>query len=199
MKRRSIVVLAALGFAAFVAGGCAKKEIVRSEEPMVKAEVAKAPEAAKVVVSSPAKVEVPQAAPQPVMPEQVPVAEPVIQPEVKAPVAETALENIYFNFDKSDLLQDARNVLQKNADILLKQKPTGKIQISGNCDERGSDEYNLALGERRAMAAKKYLITLGVPASRLTTISYGSEKPALEGHDEAAWVKNRRDEFVVVK
>jgi peptidoglycan-associated lipoprotein len=74
-----------------------------------------------------------------------------------------------------------------------------KVQIEGNCDERGSDEYNLALGEKRAKSAMKYLETLGVPAERLSVISYGKEKPADPGHDEAAWAKNRRDEFVLIK
>jgi peptidoglycan-associated lipoprotein len=73
------------------------------------------------------------------------------------------------------------------------------VQIQGNCDERGSDEYNLALGERRAKVAMDYLATLGVPAERLSIISYGKEKPVDPGHDEAAWAKNRRDDFAIIK
>ena len=90
-------------------------------------------------------------------------------------------------------------MLSKNAEILLKGKPTVKIQIAGNCDERGSAEYNLALGERRAKSAQQYLITMGVAPDRLSIISYGKEKPAVEGHDEAAWAKNRRDEFTIMQ
>ena len=74
-----------------------------------------------------------------------------------------------------------------------------KVRIEGNCDERGSAEYNLALGERRAKAAQKYLVTMGVKPERLSVISYGKEKPAVQGSDESAWAKNRRDEFVIVK
>ena len=112
---------------------------------------------------------------------------------------EVNFETVYFDFDKSDLRQDARDVLTKNAEIMLKTKPDVKIKIEGNCDERGSAEYNLALGERRAKSALQYLITLGVPADRLSIISYGKEKPAVEGHDEDAWAKNRRDDFIIVK
>ncbi|HYS43726.1 MAG TPA: OmpA family protein, partial [Geobacteraceae bacterium] len=89
--------------------------------------------------------------------------------------------------------------LNKNAEYLLKKSVSLKIQIEGHCDERGSDEYNLALGEKRAKAALNYLVTLGVPAARLSFISYGKEKPADPGHDDAAWAKNRRDEFAIVK
>jgi peptidoglycan-associated lipoprotein len=105
-------------------------------------------------------------------------------------------ETIYFGFDKSDLTQAARDVLSKNADIALKAS-NAKIQIEGHCDERGSAEYNLALGERRAKSSMQYLVTLGVKADRLSTISYGKEKPAVKGNDEAAWSKNRRAEFIV--
>lgn len=192
MKRGTMMALAALSLTAFLAGGCANKETVKSEEPVVKAAPAPTPEPARVEAPAPAK---------PAKTEQAtPAAEPIKQAEaqpVTAPAPETAFEAIYFDFDKSDLRQDARDVLSKNADI-LKGKPSLKIQIAGNCDERGSAEYNLALGERRAKSALQYLITLGVPADRLAVISYGKEKPAVDGHDEAAWAKNRRDEFVIM-
>jgi peptidoglycan-associated lipoprotein len=110
-----------------------------------------------------------------------------------------AFEKIYFDFDSYVLSQQARDVLSKNADLLKNKDTSLKIQIEGNCDERGSDEYNLALGEKRAKSAFNYLVTLGVPAERLSVISYGKEKPVDPGHDEAAWAKNRRDEFVVIK
>jgi peptidoglycan-associated lipoprotein len=103
---------------------------------------------------------------------------------------------IYFDFDKSDLRPDAREGLQANAGY-LKGNSSVQITIEGNCDERGSNEYNLALGKRRAEAAYKYLVDLGVESSRMTTVSYGEEKPAAEGHNELAWAKNRRDEFKV--
>lgn len=191
MKQGTMVALAALSLTAFLAGGCANKEAVKSEEPVVKAEPVKAPEAPKVEAPQPAPVAPAPPAAEPIKPAEA--------PPVAAPAAETAFETVYFDFDKSDLEQGARDVLSKNADILLKGNPTIKVQIAGNCDERGSAEYNLALGERRAKAAQQYLVTLGVAADRLSIISYGKEKPAVDGHDEAAWAKNRRDDFVIVK
>lgn len=192
MKRGMLSLLVALGLAALVAGGCANKEVVKSEEPVVKAEPVKV---------EPPKPEPPKPVEQP-MPVEQPKAEPPKQEEMQAAKAvapEANFETVYFDFDKSDLRQDARDVLYKNAEIMLKNNPDVKIQIQGNCDERGSAEYNLALGERRAKSAQQYLITLGVQADRLSIISYGKEKPAVEGHDEAAWAKNRRDDFVIVK
>ena len=123
----------------------------------------------------------------------------IAPPTEKPAVAENKFETVYFDFDKSDLRQDARDVLAKHAETILKTLPGAKIQIEGHCDERGSAEYNLALGERRAKSAQQYLSTLGVKAENLSIISYGKQKPAVIGSDEAAWAKNRRDEFVVVK
>ena len=101
---------------------------------------------------------------------------------------------IYFDFDKSDLRADAREGLQSNA-TYLKGNSSAQVTIEGNTDDRGSNEYNLALGKRRADAAYKYLVDLGVDSSRMTTVSYGEEKPAVEGNNELAWAKNRRDDF----
>jgi peptidoglycan-associated lipoprotein len=184
MSRKMIVFFAAVCCGAMFAGGCAKKEIVKSEEPM----------AAKPAEKAPAKME---AAPQQVKEAPVVKEEPMKAME-PAPVA-AALDKIYFDFDSFILSAPARDILKKNADYLLNSNKTAKIRIEGNCDERGSDEYNLALGEKRAKAALDYLETLGVPASRLSFISYGKEKPADPGHDEAAWAKNRRDEFIILK
>ena len=103
-------------------------------------------------------------------------------------------KTIYFDYDRSDLRADAREGLQANA-AYLKSNSGVQITIEGNTDERGSNEYNLALGKRRAEAAYKYLVDLGVESSRMTTVSYGEEKPATEGHNELAWAKNRRDDF----
>lgn len=113
-------------------------------------------------------------------------------------VEEAALENVYFDFDKSDLRPDARATLEKNAEW-IKNNPGVKIQIEGHCDERGTEEYNLALGERRANAVKNYLVSLGVDPDRLYTISYGEELPADPGHNEEAWAKNRRAHFLVTR
>jgi peptidoglycan-associated lipoprotein len=104
-------------------------------------------------------------------------------------------EQIYFDFDQSELRSEAREVLSRKAEI-LRQYPDIRVRIEGHCDERGTVEYNLALGERRAEAARAYLIDLGIDPDRLTTVSYGEERPAVEGQNEAAWSQNRRDEFI---
>jgi peptidoglycan-associated lipoprotein len=118
-------------------------------------------------------------------------------PEVtKTPVEELDFQTIYFDFDKSNLRSDAKQGLQHNYE-LMKENPDVSVRIEGNCDERGTVEYNLALGERRARSAMEYLVNLGIAPGRLSVISYGKERPAVMGHNEAAWAKNRRDEFKV--
>lgn len=101
---------------------------------------------------------------------------------------------IYFAFDSSSLTPEARQILTRKVDVLRKY-PQVKLVIEGHCDERGTAEYNLALGERRAQAAAQYLVNLGVEAGRISTVSYGKERPLDPGHGESAWSKNRRDEF----
>ncbi|HUB06749.1 MAG TPA: OmpA family protein [Myxococcales bacterium] len=101
---------------------------------------------------------------------------------------------IHFSLDSADLSSDDTARLQKIANA-LQRHPEVKIRISGNCDERGTEDYNLALGQRRAAKAKAYLGDLGIDASRVDTISYGKDRPVASGHDESAWAQNRRDEF----
>ena len=103
---------------------------------------------------------------------------------------------VYFDFDKSNIRADQKDRVKKNAEF-LKGDSKVNIRIEGNCDERGTAEYNMALGERRATSAKKALAKLGVADSRMETISFGSEKPLATGNDEAAWAQNRRDDFVI--
>ncbi|MBS3809655.1 MAG: peptidoglycan-associated lipoprotein Pal [Desulfobacterales bacterium] len=103
-------------------------------------------------------------------------------------------EKVYFEFDDSSLTAEARDVLRRKAEW-LRNNPEACVIIEGHCDERGTDEYNLALGSRRAESVKEFLVKAGVNASQLTTISYGEEKPAVKGHNEEAWAKNRRAEF----
>jgi peptidoglycan-associated lipoprotein len=105
------------------------------------------------------------------------------------------LETVYFDFDKADIRADAKTALRNNAAQIKQHSEWGVIVIEGNTDERGSEEYNLALGERRANAVKRYLVDLGVPASRMRTVSFGETKPAVVGHDESAWRYNRRADF----
>jgi peptidoglycan-associated lipoprotein len=107
------------------------------------------------------------------------------------------LKDIYFDFDKYDIRQGDEEVLKENGALFIKY-PNVKFQIEGHCDERGTIEYNLALGERRANSTKRYLISLGIGEDRISTISYGEEKPLDPGHNEEAWAKNRRAHFVVI-
>ncbi|THB66148.1 MAG: peptidoglycan-associated lipoprotein Pal [Desulfovibrio sp.] len=106
-------------------------------------------------------------------------------------------ETIYFTYDSFELSAESRAILSRKAEI-MKTYPDLLVQIAGHCDERGTNEYNLALGERRARAASQYLVMLGVNPSQLEIISYGEERPADSGHNDAAWAKNRRDEFALV-
>jgi peptidoglycan-associated lipoprotein len=148
--------------------------------------------------------ETPQPPPAPRAP-QARVAERTEAPPpapVEAPRTSKQLEDYlnklldaYFDYDKSDLRSDAQTALNNNSSelrSLLKEFPNTKFVIEGNCDERGSAEYNLALGDRRAKAAQEFLVQIGVPAERLSTISYGQERPVCTDHDENCWQKNRR-------
>lgn len=134
----------------------------------------------------PAEVVQPTAAQQPATPpESTPTAS-----------AAEVTQAVYFAFDDYSLNSEGQSQLNKLAEF-LKTSSKAVVQVEGHTDERGSVEYNLALGQRRAQSSKNYLVQLGLDASRLPTMSYGEEKPAVEGHDESAWAKNRRDEFVL--
>src|SRR5205814_10491907 len=106
------------------------------------------------------------------------------------------LKPVMFELDSNELSPAAQKTLEENAAV-LKKYPTWAVTIEGHCDERGTAEYNLALGERRAVAARTYLASLGIPADRLRTVSYGKEFPFDAGHDDAAYAKNRRAHFVI--
>lgn len=118
--------------------------------------------------------------------------------QVLAAIQAFESDHIYFDFDKAELKPEARAILVKKADW-LRENPDYSVRIEGHCDERGTNEYNLALGERRASAAWRFLNALGVSGGRVSTISYGEERAAVYGHNEDAWSKNRRDEFKVIK
>lgn len=107
------------------------------------------------------------------------------------------LKDAFFELDRSEVEASQRDTLAGNG-TWLRAHPAIRVRIDGHCDERGTADYNMALGERRAAAAREYLVSLGVDASRLQTISYGKERPFATGHDEAAWAQNRRAHFVVV-
>jgi peptidoglycan-associated lipoprotein len=157
--------------------GCPKKTEVTST-PEAKQEAAPPAQQAPAV--------------EPAQPEPAPAAE---EPREKAAPAAKGLEPVYFDFDKSFIRPDARDILKANADW-LKANPKVKIKIEGNCDERGTIEYNQALGQRRATSAKKYLTDLGISGARISIISYGKEKPVCTESTESCWQKNRRDDFI---
>lgn len=112
--------------------------------------------------------------------------------------AAAGLQPIYFDFDKSFIRDDAKPVMKANAEY-LKANPKVKVRIEGNCDERGTIEYNQALGQRRAAAAKKYLTDMGISAKRISLISYGKEKPVCSQSTEDCWQKNRRDDLIAAE
>ncbi len=153
--------------------------------------------------AQPAAAPAPQqpTAPQPVTEQPIVAPEPVTEASIDSkPLDELnkegLLKPVFFEFDAADLLPEAQQTLSQNASV-LKQHPTWVVTIEGHCDERGTAEYNLALGERRAVSARTYLVSLGIPADRLHTVSYGKELPFDPGHTEAAWAKNRRAHFVI--
>ena len=139
------------------------------------------------------------ATPEPVAEEKV-EEKPVVKEETvvapKAPDMMVMQEDIYFEFDKSTLTPAAQDNLLRKAEWLRENSDT-TITIEGHCDERGTNEYNLALGDRRAESSKAFLVDLGIDAARITTISFGEERPVDPRHNEEAWAKNRRAHFVV--
>ena len=169
MRRIMWILLAAM---VILAGGCAKKALEAPPTP--------APAPPKTVTT-------PAPTPPPA--------------EVTAPTPTPRLSGndfvpVFFDLDSSVLRDDARNALDANAK-LLRDNSSAQVTIEGHCDERGTSEYNQALGERRAQAARDYLTAAGITASHLQIVSYGKERPFDQGHDEAAWTKNRRAHFTL--
>jgi peptidoglycan-associated lipoprotein len=177
--------------AALVAVGCAKKQTVKSEGASGAPGATSAP--------APGAGDGAPVREAPVAPEAVP---PATQPGAAAPgvaVTEEKLsrfDDVRFDFDKSEVKEDGRMTCGIVADY-MKKNPKAKLQIEGHCDERGTAEYNMALGERRATAVMTYLVSLGVSKANLSTVSFGKEKPLDPGHDDGAWAKNRRAHFVL--
>lgn len=192
MKRRTIehmllitVMLSALG--------CANNEVVKKDEGLLPATSPKAVDTQKAVPAQ-------SAVSTPATPTTTDMTNKQIAPadnsqkDASQPSAPAGV--VYFGFDSYVLTSESGNTLQANFNKLA-GKPA--IQIEGHCDEQGSSEYNLALGEKRAKAAQNYLVTLGYPAAKIATISFGKERPVDPGHDEIAWAKNRRDELKIVR
>jgi peptidoglycan-associated lipoprotein len=186
-----LVALISVGFA-FTVNGCGKKKVTADEEMTAPVESTepKPGEAGyeKIYEESMATKEEALDTQAPMEKDQE-----VLEGRTSAP-----LLPIYFDFDKSNIRENQRARIEKNA-TFLKENTTAKVRIEGNCDERGTSEYNMALGERRALSAEKYLMNLGIHTDRLHTLSYGEEKPLLHGHDEYSWAQNRRVDFVIVK
>jgi peptidoglycan-associated lipoprotein len=140
------------------------------------------------------------AAPPPAASPPAQVAAPHPTPPAPTPPPPAAVargdEAVYFDLDSDSLRDDARPILQGVAEQ-ARSSGSSRVHIEGNCDERGTTEYNLALGAHRAEAAKKYLVTLGVSSARIETVSYGKERPRATGHSEDDWAKNRRDDVVL--
>jgi peptidoglycan-associated lipoprotein len=179
---------------AFSVSGCGKKKVTAEEEMQPAVAEEKAPQPGepgyeKIYEESMASKDESLNA-QAAMADEM---QKVLEGRTSAP-----LLPIYFDFDKSNIRDDQRARIEQDASY-LKENPDTKVRIEGNCDERGTNEYNMALGERRALNAKKYLMNLGIHEDRMHTISYGEEKPLVHGHDEYSWAQNRRDDFVLVK
>jgi len=196
VKYSSRMVILAVAVAAMIGAGCAKKKVA-----------AQAP-------TPPAPTTVSAATPQPANPREsrnttvTPDSRADVQQPVRMPSAQTRaridtllgrISDAYFDYDQHSLRPDAIKALETDSSELrdiLKDYPDYKLSIEGHCDERGSAEYNMALGQERADAAKAYLVQVGIPSGQLATVSYGKEKPACDEHDEACWQKNRRIHIV---
>jgi peptidoglycan-associated lipoprotein len=195
MKRETIVSMLLITVTMAVMG-CAQNEVVKKDDGVVQAVTQKNAESKNDVQTQSKTTSTATTPGADTNSKQLPSAGPSSDAQKKATLLQAGIDAVYFNFDSNVLTNESRNTLQANFKM-LESKPS--IQIEGNCDERGSSEYNLALGEKRAKAAQDYLVTLGYPADKISTLSYGKERPADQGHDEAAWAKNRRDEFKIVK
>lgn len=203
MKRNLVVAtLVVFAFSSiFLLSSCAKKQVITEEKEMeapapevAKEEKAAVP-AAKEEKMEEAKIERLKEL------EEAKKREAAIDEEkawMERRAAKFEAEALYFDFDKSFIRLEYRPILQEKA-AFLKDYPDMRARIEGNCDERGTNEYNLALGDRRGSSAKNFLISLGIAADRIETISYGEERPRGLGHNEASWSQNRRDDFVLVR
>lgn len=186
MKR--VLAVAAIVSSLIIAGGCAKQPV-------------KAPEAAKPS-PAPAVVTAPKPDVGAGMGKEESLTDTAWRGDIDLAISEgrtsAGLFPVYFDFDRSNIRDDQQNRAVSNGGF-MKDNASARIRIEGNCDERGTSEYNLALGERRAMSAKKFLLDMGVAAARMDTISYGEERPLSFGRDDLSWSLNRRADFVAIK
>jgi peptidoglycan-associated lipoprotein len=186
---------------ALALAGCPKRPEVIQAAPAPAGPAAATIPAPAAAAPAPPPVETPVTRPAapaeaPVQPAPPPPPAPAPAPAAAAVPGPSPLKDAFFNYDKSDIRDDQKAALNDNVSW-LKANTKGKILVEGHCDERGTAEYNLALGERRAKAVKDYLIAAGIAADRISVISYGKERPFVLGHDESAWKWNRRGHFVL--
>ena len=176
---RSLKFAAVLGAVVALAAGCKKKPPTTT------------PEAAP----PPPAVEAP-APPAPTPPPPAPRGEDVMSEDLQTLNSKGYLKDAFFDFDKADLRDDARTALAADAQW-MKQYGSIRVLVEGHCDERGTEEYNLSLGQKRASAVKEYLVSLGIEGTRVNTVSYGKARPFCTDHDENCWQQNRRGHFVI--
>ena len=196
MKHSRRLVLIAVAATAMIGVGCAKKKVA-AQAPPPPPPPAAAPAAQPQQSSAPVRAAVNNPAPAPAT-EQTPRM-PNAQTRARIDTLLGRIEDAYFDYDQHNLRPDAIKALETDSSELrdiLKDYPTYRLTVEGHCDERGSAEYNMALGQERAEAAKTYLVQVGIPSGQLGTVSYGKEKPACDEHDEACWQKNRRVHIV---
>jgi peptidoglycan-associated lipoprotein len=196
MINKGFIILIAIVCVGLILSGCPKKMVVK-EEPSVKSaedletrKEKEAQEADRIREEETKKEEAKKEFEKSLVAQKTHGIEGVV-------LESNMLKDIHFDFDQYDIRLGDAEVLKENSALLMKY-PMMKFQIEGHCDERGTVEYNLALGERRANSAKDYLISLGIDASRIVTISYGEERPLDPKQDEEAWAKNRRAHFVIL-
>ncbi len=195
MKRSYELALIAIAGLSIAAAGCAKKKVAVAQPP------APAPAAQAATTPRPTP---------PARTPSTPARQTAAAPTPRVPNAATKaridellakIEDAYFDYDKHTLRPDAVTALQSDSAELrdiLKDYPDYKLTIEGHCDERGSEEYNMALGDQRARAAKDYLTQVGIPSDQLSIVSYGKERPVCQDHDEACWQKNRRVHIIAL-
>jgi len=192
-----MIVLAFICSSFLLMTSCAKKQIQVSEPVQPATQEMKAEEGAAAAEEAKSTAEQ-EAKAREEAERQARLRELKMAQELADEIRNFESENIYFAFDKSDLTDESKSTLREKANW-LRANGDYSVNISGNCDERGTAEYNLALGERRAHAAKKFLMGLGISENRLATISYGEEKPVDPAHNDEAWAKNRNDQFTLTK
>ncbi|HEX3745390.1 MAG TPA: peptidoglycan-associated lipoprotein Pal [Bryobacteraceae bacterium] len=190
-SRMAVMVVAV---AAMIGVGCAKKKVA-AQAPPPPASTSNSAQQSSNTETARSMNNTPAPAPAPPQTSRMPNA----QTRARIDTLLARIEDAYFDYDKHTLRPDAITALQADSTELrdiLKDYPDYKLTIEGHCDERGSAEYNMALGQERADSAKAYLVQVGIPSAQLATVSYGKEKPACDEHDEACWQKNRRIHIV---